>query len=326
MSRMFYNCSKLISLDLSSFNTSLVIYMDWMFYGCNSLLSLDLNNFDTSSTEYMNYMFKNCYSLKTLNLNNFDTRNVKQMNNMFYGCKSLIFLDLNNFDTSQTTDMLEMFYNCNSLVSLNINNFNTSILKHSNDLFHGCISLISLNLGNFETTNLLESEKMFNNINPNITLCINITNPFFSDLASSKNKCSDECFTNLEHKFIKGENKCIDKCSKSKNYLYEYNNICYSICPKGTRISSNNCYLCEDLKCNNYYNYEHTECIDIIPEGYYLNNSILKTIDKCHIKCKNCTLDSMSNNLCITCNDNNNYYPSDNINITSYIDCLNNRI
>ena len=34
---MLYNCSSLISLDLSSFNTSHVKKMNWIFEGCSSL-------------------------------------------------------------------------------------------------------------------------------------------------------------------------------------------------------------------------------------------------------------------------------------------------
>ena len=90
----------------------------------------------------------------------------------------------------------------------------------------------------------------------------------------------------------------------------------HEICPNGTHISDNN--ICEDdLICEKYYNYNYTGCLGDIPEGYYLNNSKLKTIDKCNIKCKICNLESIQNNLCISCNINNNFYPKidDNLNI-----------
>ena len=35
------------------------------------------------------------------------------------------------------------------------------------------------------------------------------------------------------------------------------------------------------INCEKFYNYEQTGCIEYIPEGYYLNNTKLKTIDKC---------------------------------------------
>ena len=45
---MFIRCYNLISLNLSSFNTSEVMNMDSMFNDCRSLISLDLSSFDTS--------------------------------------------------------------------------------------------------------------------------------------------------------------------------------------------------------------------------------------------------------------------------------------
>ena len=102
----------------------------------------------------------------------------------------------------------------------------------------------------------------------------------------------------------------IDNCTKDEQYKFEYNNICYESCPKTTQISSDNYYLCEnDLRCKKYYNYEHIDCLETIPEGYYLNNSKAKTIDKCNIKCKSCSLESTYNDLCLSCNINGNYYP-----------------
>ena len=46
---MFMECSNLTSLDVSSFNTSKVINMEYMFGGCTKLTNLDISNFDTSN-------------------------------------------------------------------------------------------------------------------------------------------------------------------------------------------------------------------------------------------------------------------------------------
>ena len=59
---MFYNCSSLISLDLSNFNTQNVTNMNCMFDNCSSLISLDLSNFNTQHVYYFG-MFCNCSSL-----------------------------------------------------------------------------------------------------------------------------------------------------------------------------------------------------------------------------------------------------------------------
>ena len=77
-----------------------------------------------------------------------------------------------------------------------------------------------------------------------------------------------------------------------------------------------------------YYNYDKTSCINKIPGGYYLNDSIHKTIDKCNIKCKNCTYETIKNknNLCTSCNNEEGYYKKEDdiINNNSFFDCYNN--
>ena len=61
-----------------------------------------------------------------------------------------------------------------------------------------------------------------------------------------------------------------------------------------------------DLVCSfpDYYNYEKTNCITEISEGYYCNSTEKRTIDKCHNNCKSCQQggDDNSNN-CLTCKD-----------------------
>ena len=61
---MFSNCSSLINLNLSNFNTKIVIDMSWMFFGCISLNDLNLSNFNTQNVTDMSGMFLNCNSLR----------------------------------------------------------------------------------------------------------------------------------------------------------------------------------------------------------------------------------------------------------------------
>ena len=56
-----------------------------MFQNCSSLISLDLSNFNTSKVTDMRFMFQSCSSLKTLDLSSFDTSNVTSYADMFYG-------------------------------------------------------------------------------------------------------------------------------------------------------------------------------------------------------------------------------------------------
>ena len=54
---MFYKCSSLESIDLSSFNTTNVTNMNHMFSGCSSLKSIDLSSFNSTKVTYIVIMF-----------------------------------------------------------------------------------------------------------------------------------------------------------------------------------------------------------------------------------------------------------------------------
>ena len=328
MASMFRECLAIKSLDLSNFETSKAIYMMDMFNRCESLVSLNLKSFNTSLIEKFNAMFYGCSSLEYLDLSSFETPSSVSMNSMFSNCAKLKFLDLSSFDTSKVSDMYGMFNGCTSLISLNLNNFNTSEVINMYSMFEGCRSLISLNLNQFNNTEKVNSHyNMFVNINLKLKYCLNRTGMSFyiqQYIKSFENNCNDTCFTNVENRFIIEKNECIDQCYNDDTYRFEYKLICYITCPKGTHISPFNEFLCEDdLICEKYYNYTQTGCLEEIPDGFYLNDSLKKTIDKCDIQCGKCSNESLENGLCITCNINNKYYPkiNDISNIDDFIKC-----
>ena len=63
---LFGGLSGLISLDLSSFDTSRVKDMSNMFDGCSSLTSLDLSSFDMTNVVNASYMLNHLYALQCL--------------------------------------------------------------------------------------------------------------------------------------------------------------------------------------------------------------------------------------------------------------------
>ena len=156
MKVMFYGCSSLTSLDVSSFNTGNVISMENMFKSCSGLTNLDLSGFNTSKVTDMSYMFNECNSLISLDLSSFNTSKVIDMQGMFWGCNNLTSLDLSSFNTSKVTNMPVMFMNCSSLTTLNLNSFNTSKVSHMEEMFDGCSSLTSLNLDNWNLSSITD--------------------------------------------------------------------------------------------------------------------------------------------------------------------------
>ena len=160
MSGMFYGCSALTALDLSSFNTMNVTDMNAMFYGCSALTSLVIKNFNTENVTDMGGMFEDCSALTSLNLKSFNTSNVTSMSGMFYGCSALTSLDFKNFNTSNVIGMRSMFSRCSALTSLDLSNFNTEKVVFMEEMFKGCSKLASI--VNNKTWNCKESQGMFN--------------------------------------------------------------------------------------------------------------------------------------------------------------------
>ena len=144
MSSMFWNCSKIQSLDLSNFNTAKVKDMEAMFLECSDLQSIKLSSFNTEKVWTMERMFYGCKKLQSLDLSNFNTEEVKNMYSMFEDCFILQSLDLSSFNTKKVNKMLRMFFNCNKLVSIYVSNlFTTDNVSEydSRQMFLYCDSL-----------------------------------------------------------------------------------------------------------------------------------------------------------------------------------------
>ena len=119
MSKMFYNCYKLNSLDLSQFNTGNVEKMNEMFYYCRGLNSLDLSAFNTTKVNNMYRMFYYCF-VRTIDLSSFNTANVENMDEMFAGASLVVNIYASDsFKTDKLTNSKDMFYLCTKLPNFN---------------------------------------------------------------------------------------------------------------------------------------------------------------------------------------------------------------
>ncbi len=119
MSKMFYNCYNLSSLNLSQFNTGNVEKMNEMFYYCRGLNSLDLSAFNTAKVNNMYRMFYYCFA-KTIDLSSFNTANVENMDEMFAGASLVVNIYTSeSFKTDKLTTSKYMFYLCTKLPNFN---------------------------------------------------------------------------------------------------------------------------------------------------------------------------------------------------------------
>ena len=173
---LFYNFTKVTSIDFAGARSDLTTDMSYMFTNCNALTSLDLSSFNTTNVTTMANMFVSCKALTSLNLSSFNTANVTNMNALFYGCSVLTPLNVSTFDTSKVTVMSSMFSGCTALTSLNLNTFNTANVTTMASMFSGCAAFTSLNLNTFNTTNVTDMSLMFQNCSKLTSLNLNMFN------------------------------------------------------------------------------------------------------------------------------------------------------
>ena len=119
---------------------------------------------------------------------------------------------------------------------------------------------------------------------------------------------------------------CVDDCALTNN-KYEYNNKCYSNCLTGTYNDNFKCKECHSdcrecneggttgntncLSCSLSSKYLYLgNCLNICQRNSYYNASINQNMCKCELtQCYTCSKESLSKNLCISCEKDNGYFP-----------------
>ena len=253
---MFKNCTTIVEMNFTNFDTSLCSNMGNMFYDCESLTSLDLSSFDTSNVEQIHSMFFNCHSLISLNLNNLNTLKIHNMGHMFNNCTSIESIDLSSFNSSNTIRSLDnMFKDCKNLIYVNLSNIDTSNVNNISYIFSGCVSLTSIDFHNLNIASIPYMENMFYNCDnlgylnlknfvPNSNLDLNFLSGTSKNLViyttneilTNKLK-NDKCIVanDLENWYIYRkqinleDDKCYHICIIT-NFKFEYNNKCYKSC------------------------------------------------------------------------------------------------
>ena len=135
----------------------------YMFSECHDIYEVDLSNFDTSKIINMDFMFNNSQFLTSINLANVDTSHVTSMWGMFNQCKSITSLDLSYFDTSLVTTMQWMFKECEKLEYINMKNFTETKLENVKGIFADVPNniIICTNENNYEIVSKLEEKECY---------------------------------------------------------------------------------------------------------------------------------------------------------------------
>ena len=277
MSCMFYGCSNLASLNVSSFNTSNVTSMAYMFCDCCQLESLDLSNFNTSSVTDMSYMLAGDYedysmAFTNLNVSSFNTDQVTNMQGMFAWNGNLNSLDLSNFNTSNVTNMSNMFY-CACIGSdLDLSSFNTSSVTDMSGMFLGCGCGGYLNISSFNTSNVTNMSGMFENTS--IETSQDSLDLLQFDTSNVTNMCA---------MFFKSYVKYIDVSSFNTSNVTNMRSM-FSYCDRLETIYASNNFITTNVTDSDYMFSDSDQLKSNVGDWYVDNHEGVRAIDKTYAR------------------------------------------
>ena len=180
------NKSDAKNVDLTMISPRNETSLKELFYNNDKLVSVDVSNWDTSKVTSLRSMFGNCVSLETVECADWDVSKVTDFFALFDDCRKVNTIDVSKWDTSSATSMEWMFCRTN-VTHLDVSNFNTSNVTNMHAMFIGDSSLIQLDISNFDTSNVLNINTMFAhfyvceelNINGlNLARCTSMNNTF----------------------------------------------------------------------------------------------------------------------------------------------------
>jgi len=150
-SYMFYGCTNITDIDLSTFDFQSTTNMNDMFNYCTNVKEIKFSQFEIKNVINTSYMFNYCKNLLAIDLSKINTKNVVSMAGMFQHCEKLKKLDLSNFDIKNNTQLSCMFNDCYELEEIIFSqNFDTKKVAFMPWMFYGCENLRNLDLTSFK--------------------------------------------------------------------------------------------------------------------------------------------------------------------------------
>ena len=172
LSRAFQYCTALVSIDVSTWNTSNVTNMAAMCQRCQSLITFDVSNWNTENVIDVRGIFNCCYVLPTLDVSNWSTSKFTSLYLAFQQCNALTTLDVSKWDVSNVTDMENTFKGCCSLKELDVSKWNTSNVTTMNSMFSSGgdygekgLTLKTLDVSNWDVSNVTDMGWTFYGMN-----------------------------------------------------------------------------------------------------------------------------------------------------------------
>ena len=194
--------------------------LSYLFRGCENIISINLSSYDTSNCTKMKYMFGKCFFLEDINLSRLNTSNVTDMSYMFNKCKKLEKIVLpRSFNIQKVEDMSFMFNYCFELSSVEFpSSLGSNNIKNISYLFSNCYKLTKIDLSNLMTENVQDMSFMFENcvnlealmINPKKFITKNVT--IMSNMFKNCNKLKNIDLTSFDSGNVKFTNNMFNGC------------------------------------------------------------------------------------------------------------------
>ena len=160
LSNFFDGDAALVSVDLTPLKDAHPTSTNSMFKGNKNLASVDLSPINNSANTDMGEMFNGATSLTTVNLSVLDTSNVKYMNKLFNGCTNFESVDFSQNNLSSLETMASMFSGDKKLQNINFTGVNTPNLLNMSEMFRSA-KIASLDLSDLDTQNVTTLGVMF---------------------------------------------------------------------------------------------------------------------------------------------------------------------
>lgn len=166
MSYMFnmaeIDSSRLLSLDLSGFNTAKCTTMRSMFNGLKSLKSIDVSSFNTAKVTNFSYMFQHLANVPAIDCSSFNTANATTLAYMFAYDYKAKEIDVSSFNTAKCTAINHIFAYCTDLLAEDLSHFNTAKCTQLCDIFWHCHSIRTANVKGWVSTAATDMRSFFN--------------------------------------------------------------------------------------------------------------------------------------------------------------------
>ena len=223
LSKFFYKCTSLTSIDLSSWDVGNVTNCQQMFGNCTSLASINLSGWNIGKnvslnsdgsrrSVYLVKMFENIgRSLTNLNISNWTCSDTCTLfcDYMFSGVTNLSSLDFSTWKNCCIYKGVGMFNGMTNLQNiLGLNNLNMSICESLYGLFQNCTSLTTLDLSSWNTSNVTDMSVMFQNCK-NLQTIVGLENLDMSKVTNFTgmfNECASLTEINLPTTNFNGKN------------------------------------------------------------------------------------------------------------------------